>query len=236
MSESDARQEVAQASRILYGLGLVDAFGHVSRRSPSQPDRFFLSRNLAPGLVTPQDVIEHDLDGTAISNPQERLFLERFIHAEIYRARPDVSAVVHSHSPTVLPFTLVSEVRLQPVSHLCGFLAGVGAPFEISDVAGDATDLLIREPRLGRALAEHLADASVILMRGHGFTAVGAAMAEAVFRAVFTASNCEIQSSALSLGRPKYLTEGEAKACEKATTGQMDRAWRLWIDEYALEL
>ena len=177
-------------------------------------------------------MLEHDLDASAVARPEERLFLERFIHAEIYRRRPDVDAVAHSHAPGVIAFSTVSEVRLQPLSHLCGFLAGVGAPFEIAEVAGDASDLLIRDAGLGQALADHLGSGAVTLMRGHGFTAVGSTIAEAVFRAVYTAVNCDIQAAALRLGRPRYLNAKEAEACARSTAGQSDRAWTLWVEEY----
>ena len=232
MTEDDARVSVAQASRILSGLGVVDAFGHVSRRSPVRPDRFLLSRNMAPALVTPVDVIEHDLEGRPVSAPDARVFLERFIHAEIYRCRPDVGGVVHSHSPSVLPFTLVSEPRLAPVSHLCGFLANVARAFDVADEVGDGSDLLIRDPALGRAFAAHLGQSSVALMRAHGFTAAGETIAQAVFRAAYTASNAQIQQAALQLGRPRYLSAAEAIACERATSGQADRAWTLWVQLY----
>lgn len=228
----DAQVEVAQASHILFGLDVVDAFGHISRRHPERPDRFLMSRSMAPGTVTPADVIEHDLDGEPVSNPGTRVFLERFIHGEIYRAREDVGAVAHSHAPAVVPFTVVDRA-IRPVSHMCGFLHGTGPAFEFADHAGENSDLLIRSAELGRALARHLGDAKIVLMRGHGYTTVGASIAEAVFRAAYTASNCALQMAALQLGEPRYLSPGEAVACDAATMGQIDRAWNLWVSQYA---
>ena len=233
MSEDAARLEVAQASRILFGAGIVDAFGHVSRRSSERPDRFLMSRSLAPGLVTPGDVLDHDLDGNPVAEPGARVFLERFIHAEIYRLRPDVGAVAHSHAPGVLPFTVVAGAPMRPVAHVCGFLAGVGPAFDVADVTGDSSDLLIRDAALGRALAAHLGDAPVVLMRGHGFTAVGATVAQAVYRAIYTAANCQMQQAAMQLGQPRYLSAGEAEACERTSSGQADRPWRLWVEQFA---
>jgi len=222
------RAELADASRILATLGVLDAFGHVSARSPGDSGRFLMSRSMAPALVTPTDVVEVDLDGTCPDDPAARLFLERFIHAEIYRRRADVTAIVHSHSPEVLPFTIVPTARVRPVCHICGFLDGTPAPFDLADHAGPGTDLLIRNTRLGAALADHLGEATVVLMRGHGFTAVGQGAPQATFRAAYTARNCQIDLSSRVLGQPVYLTEAEAAACERTTNGQIDRAWSLW--------
>ena len=233
MTLDEVRGAVVDASRILAGEGLLDAFGHVSARSPDRADRFLLSRSLAPALVTADDIVEHDLDGRAVENPDARLFLERFIHGEIYRRRVDVQAVVHSHSIAVLPFTVVRDVPVRPIFHMCGHLHGTPAPFDVGDHAGPSSDLLIRDAGLGVALAEHLGDAAVVLMRGHGFTAVGDGVPQATFRAIYTARNCEVQQAAMRLGDPAYLSEGEAHACDRAVTGQIDRAWALWRRDHA---
>jgi HCOMODA/2-hydroxy-3-carboxy-muconic semialdehyde decarboxylase len=225
------RRAIAQGGRILYAKGVVDAFGHVSARHPDRTDRFLMARSMAPALVTLDDVIEHDLDGEPMSEPGARVFLERFIHAEIYRARPDVYAIVHSHAPTVVPFTVV-DTPVRPIAHTCGFLRSVGRPFDTADHAGDGSDLLVRDAGLGKALAAHLANACVVLMRGHGFTAVGGSVAEAVFRAVYTALNCQLLATALQLGEPRGLSVAEAEACERSTTSQIDRAWSLWLSEH----
>lgn len=234
MNLDTIRLEVVQAGRILFGLGVVDAFGHVSRRSPERPDRFLMSRNRALAVVELEDIVEHDLDGEPVSHPGARVFKERFIHGEIYRARPDVMAVVHSHCPSVLPFTVVSAVRLQPVCHVCGFLAGVGRPFDVADHAGNATDLLIQDSRLGQALAKHLGSSMVVLMRGHGFTAVGDSTAQAVFRAVYTGVNSQIQLAASQLGEPHFLSPEEALACDETTNSQVGRVWELWVRKFGL--
>ena len=149
-------EDLVAANRILFDQGVVDAFGHVSARHDKAADRFLLARNMAPGRVTRDDIVEFDLDGNAVDAGGRRVYLERFIHSEIYRARPDVMAVVHNHSPTVVPFSVVPSQAFRPVCHMCGFI-GAGAPnFEIRDVAGDATDLLIRSRELGAALARTL--------------------------------------------------------------------------------
>ncbi|HKQ82548.1 MAG TPA: class II aldolase/adducin family protein, partial [Steroidobacteraceae bacterium] len=179
MTPRDARCELAEASRILAANDVLDAFGHVSCRSPQEPQHFFISRSLAPAQVEPNDIVELRLDSTPTKDDCPRLFLERFIHGEIYRNRPDVQAIVHSHALAVLPFTIVPALSVRPVSHMCGFLHLTPPPFDIANHAGDGTDLLISDPSLGAALAGHLAQASIVLMRGHGFTAVGRSVAQA---------------------------------------------------------
>jgi ribulose-5-phosphate 4-epimerase/fuculose-1-phosphate aldolase len=220
--------ELATANHILFDHGVVDGFGHVSVRHPDRPDRFLLSRNLAPALVTAADVLEYNLDGEAVNNKDAKVYLERFIHGEIYRARPDVGAVVHSHAPGILPFGIVAGVRLRPVCHMSGFIKCDVPLFEIRCHAGEASDLLIRDRELGRQLAATLADHPLVLMRGHGMTVVGSSLRQAVFRAVYTEANARIQTTAMTLGAITSLTEGEAEAADAANNGQIGRAWDFW--------
>lgn len=232
--EDEARREVAVASRILAGEAILDAFGHVSRRHSERADRFLISRSLAPALVTPADVLELDWTGSAVAAPGTHLFLERFIHAEIYRRRPDVGAIVHSHAMDVLPFAAVPAAVVRPICHMCGFLQGTPPPFDVADHAGPGSDLLIRDATLGSALASHLGSASVVLMRGHGYTTVGSSVAVATYRAIYTARNCEMQQAAMALGEPVYLSEAEAEACDAAAMSQIRRPWDLWCDRYSV--
>lgn len=221
-------QDLADANRILFHQGVLDAFGHVSVRHEQRADRFLLARNMAPGQVGPEDILQFALDGTPIDAGDRRVYLERFIHGAIYRARPDVMAVVHSHSPAVVPFTVSRRARLRPICHMSGFLGG-GAPlFEIRETAGDATDLLISDDRLGSALAASLGDANIVLMRGHGSTTVGPSLKVAVYRAVYAEINARTQIQALMLGDPEFLSEGEARTAMVNVEGQVDRAWNLW--------
>jgi len=234
LTEAAARVEVAQASRILAGEAILDAFGHVSRRHPDRPDHFLISRSLAPALVTPDDVLELDFAGNVVSERAAPVFLERFIHAEIYRRRPDVEAVVHSHATGVLPFAAVPSVRVRPICHMCGFLHGTPVPFDVADHAGPVTDLLIRSAALGAALASHLGGAAAVLMRGHGYTVVGSSVAIATYRAIYTARNCEVQQAAMALGKPVFLSDAEAVAADAAAMSQITRPWDLWCDRYPL--
>ncbi|WP_128643470.1 class II aldolase/adducin family protein [Rhodococcus opacus] len=230
---TELREQLVAANHILVRQGVLDAFGHVSARTAAGADTFLLSRNLAPGSVTADDLLVHDLDGRASGD--RPLYLERFIHAEIYRRRPDVMAVVHSHSPSVIPFSLCAT-PLRPVIHMAGFLASERTPvYEISDYAGDASDLLITSAGLGASLAITLAGDSVALMRGHGSVTAGSSLRESVYRAVYTEVNARIQLEAHSLGNPRYLSAGEAKSADETVGGQADRAWNVWRDQVTQE-
>ena len=219
--------DLVTANHILYKEGVVDGFGHVSVRHPEAPERYFLARSLAPAVVRREDILEFDLDSNAIDARGARPYLERFIHGEIYRARPEVHAIVHSHSPSVIPFG-VTHTTLKPIFHLGGFLGGGTPIFEIRETAGDNTDMLIRTPQLGVALARTLGSASYALMRGHGSVAVGSSLKQVVYRAIYGEVNARLQSEALRLGTVTYLNDAEA-ANAAATNDQMvDRPWELW--------
>jgi ribulose-5-phosphate 4-epimerase/fuculose-1-phosphate aldolase len=221
------REDLVDANHILFDQGVLDAFGHVSVRHPRRPDRFLLSRNLAPALVAIDDIQTFDLDGNVVDDDR-RVYLERFIHGEIYRARADVGAVVHSHSPSVVPFSVVKSATFRPLSHMGGFLGDGAARFEIRDFAGDASDLLVRNRALGAALAKSLGSHHVVLMRGHGSTVVGPTLKHAVYRAIYTEVNARLLSEALRLGSVEYLSTGEARATMETNEGQLERPWALW--------
>lgn len=223
--------DLVAANHILYRHRVVDAFGHVSIRHDKDSERFLLARNLAPGQVTADDIVEFDLDGAPVNAAGRRVYLERFIHGELYRARPDVMAVVHSHSPEVVPFAAVPTQPLRPIWHMSGFL-GEGAPvFEIREAAGEESDLLIRNNELGVALARSMGEGSVVLMRGHGATIAGHSLRLAVFQAVYTQMNAELQMKAMNIGPVVFLNAAEARATWQTNSGQVDRAWNLWRSE-----
>ena len=230
---SDAVQstirELVDANHILFDQGVVDGFGHVSVRHPDRSDRFLLARSMAPALVTERDVLEFDMEGAAVEEGGPAAYLERFIHSEIYRRRGDVHAVVHSHSPSVVPFGVVKAARLQPMFHMCGFLGGSTPVFEIRDFAGDGSDLLISNKQLGAALAQSLGRGPAVLMRGHGSTVVGSNLRQAVFRAVYTEVGARLQTEAMRLGPVTYLTEEETIATTNTIGTQIDRSWFLWL-------
>lgn len=228
-----ARDELAQANRILAHLGILDAYGHVSARLPGRADRFLISRSLAPALVTEADLMELDLEGEPVGSDARKPYLERFIHGAIYRARPDVQAIVHSHSPSVIPFS-VSSVRLRPVCHMGGFLGGGAPVFDIGHRFG-CTDMLVRNAEQGAELARSLGSHAAAVMRGHGFVVVGGTVQAAVYRAVYTEWNARLQREAISLGGDvTYLTEAEAALADAANAGTVERPWQLWLRECGL--
>ncbi len=221
--------DIVDANHILHHQGIVDAFGHVGARCPTRVDRFYLARNLAPGQVSAQDILEYEVaTGEAVDSDAPRGYLERYIHSEIFKARPDVMAVVHHHSASVLPFGIAKGARLKPACHMCGFL-GDGPPvFEVRDTAGDGSDLLIRSRELGAALALSLGHQNVVLMRGHGCTVVAESVRLAVYRAVYTEVNAKLLLQALALGEVQTLSAAEALAAQVTVEGQVDRPWKLW--------
>jgi HCOMODA/2-hydroxy-3-carboxy-muconic semialdehyde decarboxylase len=220
-------EDIVIGSRILADFGVLDGFGHVSARHPANPNHFLMSRSLAPALVTADDIMEFDLDGNAVDARGRSLFLERFIHSEIYKARPDVMAVVHSHSPGVIPFS-VSQVPLRPMYHNPSFLVAGVPVWDIRKDFGE-TDMLVRDPALGKSLAQTLGDKPVVLMRGHGDATVGPSVKLAVFRAYYTDVNARLQSQAISLGGGiKYLTPGEGAKADQVNFVVIDRIWNLW--------
>jgi HCOMODA/2-hydroxy-3-carboxy-muconic semialdehyde decarboxylase len=222
-------EELVIGNRILYHQKIVDAFGHLSVRDNQDPTKYLMSRHLAPGLVTAGDVVTLNLDSVPVYDIGKRYYSERFIHGEIYKARPDVKAVVHCHAPQLIPFG-ATKVPLQPIYHMSGFL-GVGVPiFEIRE-AGGVTDMLVRTPELGKALAAALGDKPVILMRGHGATMVGTSIKHAVYRAIYAALNAALQMEALRLGEPMFLSGEEAVLAAERNDKALERAWALWERE-----
>jgi ribulose-5-phosphate 4-epimerase/fuculose-1-phosphate aldolase len=219
-------EKLAIANRILYDQRIVDGFGHVSVRHDKSPAHFLLSRNRAPGLVRPEDILTYDLDGNPVTPTDQRSYLERFIHSEIYKLRPDVMSVVHSHSESVIPFGVTGQ-RLRPVFHMSGFLGSGSALFEIRDAGGN-TDMLIRDSGLGRALAESLGKHNCVLMRGHGSTTVAPSLELAVYRAIYAEVNAKLQIQAAALGTINFLNDEEAALAAATTEGQVLRAWDLW--------
>ena len=219
--------DLVSANSILASFGVLDAFGHVSVRHPSEPDKFLLSWSLAPELISAEDVMVFGTDCIPSNGDSRVPYVERFIHGEIYRARPDVMAVVHSHAPNVIAYT-VSSMKLRAMYHMSAFL-GEGVP--VWDIADDSgiTDMLVRTPVQGKSLATSLAVAPVVLMRGHGFVTVADRLATAVSRAIYTNLNAALQTQAISLGGTiKYLSAEEAAMATGMLASTIERPWNLW--------
>lgn len=226
-----AISDLVLANRILAHEGVLDGFGHVSVRDPRARDRYLMSRSIAPALVTADDVIQHDLDNRPVApkDQGQKLYYERWIHGEIYKARPDVNAVVHSHSPTVVPFAS-TQAPLRPLLHNAAFL-GFGAPvFEIRNHVQNS-DLMISTAGLGKAMAETMGGkAEVVLLRGHGNVVVGPSLQVAVFRAYYTEINARQQLQAMAIGNNDvtYMDEGECETTDKIMQSVAGRPWELW--------
>lgn len=219
--------DLVVANHILVNEGVLDGFGHISVRDDSNPQRFFIARSMAPALVMAEDILACDLDGNVHDAQGRHTYVERFIHSEIYRARPDVMSVVHSHSPAVIPFG-VTSARLRPICHMSGFLGAVTPVFEIRHSGGESTDLLVRNQALGKALADVLGGSAVALMRGHGSVTVGFSIQQVVFRAVYTESSARLQAQAMALGEVNFLTDAEAAATSDMNDEHLDRPWQMW--------
>jgi HCOMODA/2-hydroxy-3-carboxy-muconic semialdehyde decarboxylase len=215
------------ANRILANEGVVDGYGHVSIRNPANANRYFLARAGAPALVTAADIVEYDLDSNPASGSGAG-YMERFIHGEIYKVRPDVIAVVHNHSPTVVPFG-VSSVPLRAIGHSGGFLTEGVPIFEIRN-AGGMTDMLVKNAALGRALAQTLGNKSAALMRGHGAAIVGPSLPHVVGRSIYLELGAKLQAQAIALGGTiNYLDPEEGRLIEARR--DYIRSWELWKRE-----
>ena len=220
-------EDLVAASRILAMHEVLDAYGHVSARSDRRPGRFIMSRSLAPALVSAADLMELDADSEPLPRDRRKGFIERYIHGEIYRARPEVMAVVHSHAASVIPFG-ATRTRLRPIYHMGSFL-WPGAPVFDIRKEREANDLLIRDRELGAALAGSLGACNCVLMRGHGMTVVGDGVPEAVYRAIYTEMNARLQLQATQLQGPiEFLSDEEGRRATASNRGTLERPWELW--------
>ena len=226
-SHPELIENLVAANRILAQQGILDGFGHVSVRHDSDPNRYLLSRSIAPELITLADIMEFDLDSNPIDAKGRGLYTERFIHGEIYKARSDVKAVVHNHSPALIPFG-VAPMPLRPLYHLTAFV-GEGIPvFDIRDSAG-ATDMLVSDSAKGRFLVQALQNKPAVLMRGHGVSIVGASLQVAVGRSIYLELDARLQIQVLPFGdKVKYLSAEEVKLLMVNETARYDRPWQMW--------
>jgi ribulose-5-phosphate 4-epimerase/fuculose-1-phosphate aldolase len=228
MSLAEARELLARANRMIANEGVLDAFGHVSMRHPNDPSRYLLSRSRAPELVQPDDIHEFTLDSQIVKPIKERLYGERVIHGEIYKARPEVNAVCHHHAPSILPFC-ISGMNLEPVYHL-GASMGPTAPFwDARDDFGN-TSLIVAKPEEGASLARTLGKNWIVLMRRHGATVAGRSLEELTFRTIYVARNATYQLQAHGLGHvsPLNAEEAELAGAYNLQPGPVARAWEYW--------
>jgi len=221
-------QDLVVANRILSNEDVVDAYGHISVRNPDNPKHFFLSRSVAPELVQKDDIVELGLDGQPVREETRALYLERFIHAAIFEARPDIHAVVHAHAEDTLPFGVAQATPLKPVIHSGSFIGANVPVWDIADKFGD-TNLLVTNIEQGRDLAKSLAGNNVALMRGHGFASAGRTLIEVVRISVYLPRNARALMRAKQLGGEiKYLAQGEIDARNRGYSPYSPETWRAW--------
>jgi ribulose-5-phosphate 4-epimerase/fuculose-1-phosphate aldolase len=226
MEDPELMDDLVAANRILTHQAVFDAYGHISARDPRRPDRFWMSRSLPPGQVTANDIIEYGLDSEPVQRGENRVFFERVIHGEVYQARPDVMAVIHNHSPSLIPFCN-SDTRLRPMTGNAAFL-GEGAPvFDIRSV-DDEGDLNICTVPQARGLAQALGEHWLLLLRGHGSVAVGDSVRQAVRHAIISEVNARAQLQAAVLGPVHFLTASELAFARRQKPKDPDRGWRYW--------
>ncbi|HLA73455.1 MAG TPA: class II aldolase/adducin family protein [Steroidobacteraceae bacterium] len=226
-SEEQRIADLVTANHILADQNVLDSYGHVTVRSFKNPKHFLMSGNRAPALVTADDIMEFDENSMPVDQRGRRVYNERFIHGEIYRMRPDVVAVVHSHAPDVLPFTVTDKVPFKALIHMAHFIGSEPVPvFDLEDVEGPNNNMLVLNSKSGEALAKKLGDRNVVLMRGHGMTVVGPNVRRATYNAVYTQVNARVEMDALKLGQPKFMNKFEVQR-----VGQINRAWDGWADQ-----
>jgi ribulose-5-phosphate 4-epimerase/fuculose-1-phosphate aldolase len=216
--------ELVIANHILANENVLDGYGHVSIRSPQNRDHYFLARAGAPALVTAADIVEYDFDSKPVDGSTAAGYQERFIHGEIYRARPDVMAVIHCHCPEVIPFA-DTGVALRPMYHM-GYFIGEGVPLFDNRTRFGLTDMLISTPELGKALAATLGKGSAALLRGHGAVVTATSLHLVVGKAYYLNLNARLQYQAIQLGSGKvtYLDPEEARKAEQ----NYERSWDAW--------
>jgi ribulose-5-phosphate 4-epimerase/fuculose-1-phosphate aldolase len=220
--------DLVAANRILADQDVLDGYGHVSVRSERDASRYLLARSMAPEITSADDIMEYDLDSNPLDGRGRAMHSERFIHGEIYRARPDVKSVVHFHAPSVVVLSVSGET-LRPIYHMAGFI-GDGAPlFDVRKAAGKATNMLISDGALGKALAQTLGNQSVALMRGHGAVVVGESLQQAVGRSVYVKVNAEMQVQVLGK-KVEYLDAEEARLAGIANDS-FPKDWDLWKEK-----
>jgi ribulose-5-phosphate 4-epimerase/fuculose-1-phosphate aldolase len=224
---SAALEELVTANRILAREGVVDSFGHVSIRHPAIPDRYVMSCARAPECIEVEDLMEFTLDGTPIDAGNRKSYSERFIHGGVYEARPDVHAVVHHHSPSVIPFS-VTGAPLRPVLHMCASMGTEIPKWDSRTRFGD-TNLLVTNMEMARDLAAALGRRPVALMRGHGAVVAGESLRQGVFNAVYLELNADLQMKAHALGEITFLSDGEVREILRTRASfTYERAWERW--------
>jgi HCOMODA/2-hydroxy-3-carboxy-muconic semialdehyde decarboxylase len=222
-------EDLVIASRVCVEAGVIDAYGHVSARSETDPTRYFMSRQVAPELIVEADIVEYDLDSRPVHPNSPPGYNERYIHGEIYKARPDVMAIVHNHSHSVVPFSCTA-CTLRPIFHMAAFI-GLGIPNWDIRESQAGSDMLVRNSTLGASLAAKLGAHPAALMRGHGSVVVGEKIQIAVGRTVYLDHNAKMQAQAMAMTSYRddavvYMDDSEVAA--NVVWQEYVRSWDLW--------
>lgn len=225
-TREQAIEELVTANHILSNENILEAFGHVSVRDPENPEHFLLSRSKSPLFVEKEDILVHDFDGNVLSETKFKPYAERILHAQIYKARPDVMAICHHHAMPLMPFT-TTGIELKPVIHMgCMFYEGVPLydDYDVSD------GMLIVNKKEGERIARTLGDKRAILLRGHGVIVAGRNIREAVMMSIYITHNAQAQYQSLMIGTPKYLSYEEGRAATEMMLSDfcLERAWNYW--------
>jgi ribulose-5-phosphate 4-epimerase/fuculose-1-phosphate aldolase len=223
------KEDLVTANRILADNNVLDSFGHVSIRHPDNPGHFLMARARAPMCVEIDDIMEFKLDGTVVGPEPGKPYSERFIHGAVLEARPEITAVVHNHSPNVVPFSVVKKQCFCAIMHMAAPVGRDVPNWDIRDTFGDSTNLLVTNMEMGRDLAKTLGSRTVALMRGHGCVVVGRSLREVVFTSIYTEINAQMLCKALAMGEVTYLSDGEIAACTKGRACfTLERGWENW--------
>ncbi|OMP67226.1 class II aldolase/adducin family protein [Domibacillus epiphyticus] len=229
--KENAIHELVKANKILYNENvLFEAFGHISVRNPENPNEFLLSRSLAPMSVEYEDVFTYDLEGNCLTDSDKKSYAERVIHSEIYKQNPEVHSICHNHAQALMPFTVV-DIPYKPLSHY-GAMFYEGVPvyddYDVSD------GMLIRNKQEGERVARCLGNKRALLLRGHGVIVTGESLRKCVMNSIFMVIDAENQYNSLKIGKPKYLSYEEARACDQKTWNMdisQERAWNFWCSK-----
>jgi L-fuculose-phosphate aldolase len=223
MNLKELKENLAYSCNILAAEGHWDnVLGHVSVRIPKQDKILMKPHGFGFEEIRPNHIIVCNLAGKKIEGKYER-HSEVFIHTEIFKARPDVNCVVHSHPPYVTAFGALRQ-PLRPISHE-GSIFYEGLPLF------DYTTALVRTPELGKKVAETLGRCRAVLMKNHGSTVVGSSIQEATLYAVFLEKAARIQLLATASGESSWTSNQEAKLKFEQiyTSHRLDSMWDYFI-------
>ena len=241
MTETDeatraAIRDLVIANHILGNEGVVDAFGHVSIRHPKNSQRYFLARSRSPQIVEESDILEFDLDSNCIDDKGFRTYSERFIHGSVYKARPEVMAVCHSHAHELVPFT-VTNTSIRPI---WVFSAAIGPDVPVWEIRDDfptEDNMLIINDEVGASMCRTLGHAAACILRGHGAVIASTDIKRTVMISMGLMTNAKMlmQAHMLTAARGgnaeiRYLSEGEVKSTTDVlyNVRGLNRAWEFW--------